>query len=244
MLVLSLVILPDFYTVLFDFPVVKWHFVYWAGCWNHSVVVAFKSEVKITFLFMGDHTVIVLEPARAIINIIPVVIVVFFVSIVSNLVLVEAPSELCFINKEDSVRMGSVRIDVVWNLLDVRFSPHWSVPSSSLTSTAVIRSCEVIIVIDSALVWVCIVPLATVAVLILNRCVTGTEVSTPFTLEVLVSVRISHDVELVSNCSILSLSKTLWKAWYICSGSSRTKRSSTRATHCVSIEARLVKVTT
>lgn len=73
---------------------------------------------------MGDHTVIVLEPARAIINIIPVVIVVFCVSIVSNLVLVEAPSELCFINKEDSVRMGSVRIDVVWNLLDVLFSPH------------------------------------------------------------------------------------------------------------------------
>ena len=174
-----------------DSPVSERHLKVGARKWDHSIIVALKSEVKISFLLMSDHSVVVLKPALAIINIVPVSRVTLCVSVVSDLPLIKAAKEFSFVNEEDSIFEGSPRIDSMRNLFDILLGPDITNPSSSSTGAAVVLCCEVIIVIAATLLWISVIPIASVTILIFDIRITITEGSTPLASKVLVGQWIS-----------------------------------------------------
>ena len=179
------------FAISVDSPVSERHFKVSAREWDHSIVVALESEVKISFLLMSDHSVVVLKPALPTINIVPVSRVTLCISVVSNLPFIKAPKEFSFVNEEDSIFEGSPRIYSMRNLFDILWGPDITCPSSSSTGAAVVLCCEVIIVIAATLIWISVIPIASVTILIFDIRITITEGSTPFASEVLVGQWIS-----------------------------------------------------
>ena len=184
-LIFSLVRLVDLVSVSIDAPVLEWGFVETTSWRDHSIIIALKSKVKISFLFMNYSRKVIFVPSLSIIDIIPIVGVTFSISKVSNLELIKARKELRFIHKEDSVVMRNPRVYTMRNLSNELWSPNITHPGSTPTRAAVLCSCKIIIVVRSTHIRIVVVPRTCIAVVILYCKIAVAERSRPLAIECL-----------------------------------------------------------